>query len=70
MIVNSQGSPKILSAVCDKICPAGHSGCCCHVMAVIWKVDDMSRNKLKKPVYDDRACTSKTMKVRYSCDGF
>ena len=62
MIVNPQGSPKILSAVCDKICPAGGSGCCCHVMAVTWKLDDMSRNKLKKPVYDDRPCTSKPRK--------
>ncbi|CAH3184134.1 unnamed protein product, partial [Porites lobata] len=23
--------PKILAAECDKICPAGKSGCCCHV---------------------------------------
>ena len=62
MIVNLQGSPKILSAVCDKICPAGRSGCCCHVIAVIWKLDDMSRNKFKKHVYDDCACTSKPRK--------
>lgn len=63
MILNPRGSPKILSAVCDKICPAGRSGCCCHVMAVIWKLDEMSRNnKLQKPIRDDRACTSKPRK--------
>ena len=62
MIVNPQGSPKIWSAVCDKICPAGRSGSCCHVMAVIWKLDEMSRNKLERPIYDDRACTSKPRK--------
>ena len=59
-------SPKILSPVCDKICPAGRSGCCCHVMAVIWKLDEMSRNKLKRPIYDDRACTSKHRNGIYS----
>ena len=32
-------------------------------MAVIWKLDEMSRNsKLKKPTQDDRACTSKPRK--------
>ncbi|CAB4045521.1 Hypothetical predicted protein [Paramuricea clavata] len=30
---------KIVAAECDKICPAGRSGCCCHVMAVIWKLE-------------------------------
>ena len=58
MIVNPQGSPKILSAACDFF-PAGRSGCCCHVIS---KLDDMPRNKLKKTVYDDRACTSKPRK--------
>lgn len=63
IIVNPRGSPKILSAGCDKICPAGRSGCCCHVMAVIWKLDEMSRNnKLQKLIQDDRACTSKPRK--------
>ena len=63
MIVNPRGSPKIVAAECDKICPAGRSGCCCHVMAVIWKLDEMSRNsKLQKPTQDDRACTSKPRK--------
>jgi hypothetical protein len=63
MIVKPQGSRKILSSLCDKICPAGRSGCCCHVMAVIWKLDEMSRNNmLQKPVEDNRACTSKPRK--------
>ena len=44
MIVNPVGKPKITSALCDLICPAGKSGCFCHVMAVIWKLDEMSRN--------------------------
>lgn len=63
MVVNPKGKPKIVSAECDRICPAGKSGCCCHVMAVIWKLDDMSRNKqLCKPFDDDRPCTSKPRK--------
>ena len=53
MIVNPQGSLKILSALCDKSSPPGCIGCCCHVMAVIWKLNEMSRNKLKKPIHDD-----------------
>ena len=44
MIVNPVGKPKITSALCDLICPAGKSGCFCHVMAVIWRLDEMSRN--------------------------
>ena len=45
MIVNPVGKHKIASAVCDLICPAGKSGCCCHVMAVIWKLDEMSEQR-------------------------
>ena len=31
-------------AACDLLCPAGRSDCSCHVMAVKWKLDEMSRN--------------------------
>lgn len=62
MIISSNGKPKIMSAQCDKICPAGKSGCCCHVMAVIWKLDDITRKKEAYKPTDDRACTSKPRK--------
>ena len=35
---------KIKSASCDRQCPASKSECCCHLMAVIWKLEDMTRN--------------------------
>ena len=45
MIVKLNGKPNITAALCDSICPADKSGCCCHIMAFIWKLDEMSRNK-------------------------
>ena len=36
MIFNPVGKPKLTPAACDLLCPAGRSGCSCHVMAVIW----------------------------------
>ena len=63
MIVNPNGKPKITAALCDSICPAGKSGCCCHVIALISKLDEMSRNKLlTNQCKDDRPCTSKPRK--------
>ena len=63
MIINPVGKPKITSAVCDLICPAGKSGCCCHVMAVIWKLDEMSRNnEMENQCDNDIPCTSKPRK--------
>lgn len=59
MIVNLIGKPKIVSAMCDSICPVDMSGCCCHVMAVIWKLDKMSR---KNDPEIDVPCTSKPRK--------
>ena len=44
MIFNPVGKPKHTPAACDLLCPAGRSGCICHVMAFIWKLDEMSRN--------------------------
>lgn len=38
--------------------PSGKSGCCCHVMAVIWKLDEISRKNIVQEV-DNRSCTSK-----------
>ncbi|XP_078358664.1 uncharacterized protein LOC144643327 [Oculina patagonica] len=63
LVVNPNGKPKIIAALCDSTCPAGKSGCCCHVMAVIWKLDEISRNKLlTNQCEDDRPCTSKPRK--------
>ena len=61
MVVQNNGNPKILAAECDKICPAGKSGCCCHVMPVIWKLDEISRKTTVEQV-DNRSCTSKPRK--------
>ena len=61
MVIQKNSKPKILAAECDKICPAGKSGCCCHVMAVIWKLDELSRKNEVKQV-DNRSCTSKPRK--------
>ena len=61
MVIQRNGKPKILSAECDKICPAGKSGCCCHVMAVIWKLDEISRKDGVQPA-GKRSCTSKPRK--------
>ena len=61
MVVQNNGNPKILATECDKICPAGKSGCCCHVMAVIWKLDEISRKSTVEQV-DNRSCTSRPRK--------
>ena len=63
MIVNPNGKPKITAALCDSICPAGKRGCCCHVITLISKLDEISRNKLlTNQCKDDRPCTSKPRK--------
>ena len=50
MVVQSNGKPKILAAECDKTCPAGKSGCCRVMVAmVIRKLDEISRNKKVQP---------------------
>lgn len=49
---------KIKSASFDRQCPASKSECCCHVMAVIWKLEDMTRKGELKEC-DNRTCTSK-----------
>ena len=61
MVVQNNGNPKILAAECDKICPARKSGCCCHVMAVIWKLDEISRRNTVEQVVNC-SCTSKPRK--------
>ena len=61
MVVQRNGKPNILAAECDKICPAGKSVCCCRLMVVIWKLDEISRNKKVQPT-DNRRCTSKPRK--------
>ncbi|KAL9980086.1 hypothetical protein ACROYT_G008629 [Oculina patagonica] len=58
LIVHGGSADKIKSASCDRQCPASKSECCCHVMAVIWKLEDMTRKgELKES--DTRTCTSK-----------
>ena len=60
MVCKQSGTPKILAAKCDRQCPASNSGCCCHVMAFIWKLEDMTRkSELKNITPDNRRCTSK-----------
>ena len=60
IVCNQRGNPKILAAKCDRQCPASNSGCCCHVMALIWKLEDMTRkSELKNVTPDNRCCTSK-----------
>ena len=56
MVCKQSGTPKILAAKCDRQCPASNSGCCCHVMALIWKLEDMTRkSELKNITPDNRA---------------
>ena len=56
-IVQDSSTQKVKSANCDRQCPASKSECCCHVMAVIWKLEDMTRKgELKHQI----SCTSKT----------
>ena len=65
MVVQRNGKPTILTVECDKICPAVKSGGCCRVMVVIWKMNEMSRNK-KVQLTDNRSCTSKPRKLGIS----
>ena len=58
LIVQGDSSNKIKSASCDRQCPASKSEYCCHVMAVIWKLEDMTRKGELKEC-DARTCTSK-----------
>ena len=60
LIINKRGTPKIQAAKCDRQCPASNSGCCCHIMAIIWKLENMTRNsELQNSTPDNRCCTSK-----------
>ena len=56
MIVNLE-KRRPAPAACDLLCPAGRSGCSCHVMAVKWKLEEMSRNnKMKNHCDNDVPC--------------
>ena len=60
LVINKRGTPKIQAAKCDRQCPTSNSGCCCHVMATIWKLENMTRNsELQNSTPDNRCCTSK-----------
>ena len=43
MTAQESSTDKIKLASCDNQCPASKSEYCCHVMAVIWKLEDMTR---------------------------
>ena len=63
MIFNPVGKPKLTPAACDLLCPAGRSGCSCHVMALIWRLDEMSRNnEMKNQCENDVPCSSSPRK--------
>ena len=44
LVINQKGTTKTVAAKCDRQCPASNSGCCCHVMAVIWKLEENEKN--------------------------
>ena len=63
MIDNPVEKPKLMLATCDLLCPAGRSGCSCHVVAVEWKLDEMSwNNEMKNQCENDIRCTSQPRK--------
>ena len=63
MIVNPVGKPNLTPAECDLLYPAGRSSCSCHVMAVISKLEEMSRNnEMKNQCENDVPCTSQPRK--------
>ena len=60
LVLNQKGTPKIVAAKCDKQCPVSNSGCCCHVMAVLWKLEDMTQtSELTNSRVESLQCTSK-----------
>ena len=59
MIVNPVGKPKLTPAECDLLCPAARSSYSCHVMAVIWKWEEMTwNNEMRNQCENDVPCTS------------
>ena len=59
MIVNPVAKPKLTPAKRDLLCPAAWSSYSCHAMAVIWKLEEMSRNnEMKNQCENDIPCTS------------
>ena len=63
MVVQRNGKPTNLAAetVTKYACRKKLFTCCCRVMVVIWKQDEISRNKKVQPT-DNRSCTSKPRK--------
>jgi len=60
LVINRRETPKIQAAKCERQCPPCNCGCCCHVMAIIWKLENMMRNsQLQISTPDNRCCTSK-----------
>ena len=57
LFVQNSSAQKIKSATCGRQCPASKSECCCHVMAVIWKLEDVTR---KDELKYAASCTSKS----------
>ena len=60
LVINKRGTPKIQAGKYGRQCPASNSGCCCHVMVIIWKLENMTRNsEVQNSTPDNRGCTSK-----------
>ena len=57
MIVNLL-TPRLAPAASDLLCPAGRSGCSCHVMAVIWKLEMSRNNEMKNQCDNDVPCAT------------
>ena len=54
-IINSSNAARVVSAYC--VCPAGLSGCCNHVTATLYSIEDYFHLKLNEE--DQKYCTEK-----------
>ena len=61
LVLNQKRTPKIVATKCDRECPALNSCCCCcHLLAVIWKLEDITRKlELTNFSPNNLPCTSK-----------
>ena len=60
LVINKGGTPKMQTAKCDRQCSTSNSWCCCHLMALIWKLENMMKNsELQNSTPDNRCCPSK-----------
>ena len=60
LVINKGGTPKIQAPKCDRQCYTCNSWCCCHLMALIWKLENMMKNsEQENSTPDKRCCPSK-----------